>query len=194
MAVVPATITPITREQAAAGLLASWPEVDRETAAQLLALMWIETGGGQKAVQFNPGNLSASETYPTLWRPPWYEVTPESADRLRRLHEAMLVGRAPKAFRAYPSWEHGFHDWVGFLQRNYKPLLAAAATGDVATFRAELERKYSLDYGPEHDAGLARARDSFRELVSSQPAPKPAESSFDLRKIALLYLTLKGLH
>lgn len=193
MAEVPRTVTPITRQEAADLLIKHFPAVDRETAALLLALMFIETGGGLKAIQHNPGNVTAKEDYPTLWRPPWYEVTPESADRLRKLHELMLKGRAPKAFRAYPSWDAGMDDWVGFLRVNYEPLLAAASTGDVPTFRAELARKYAADYTPAHDRGLTQLRDSFRPLVSSQPAPQPHSAPFDLSKIAMLYLTLKGL-
>jgi hypothetical protein len=197
MSEVPATRTPITRPEAATALLHAWPDIDRETAAMLLALVWMETGQGHNAVQHSPGNISAGEEYPSLWRPPWYaEPTAETSPKLVRLHELMLAGRAPKAFRAYPSWEAGFANFRVFLLQNYEPLLAAAATGDVSRFRAELARKYSGDYTPAHDKGLTQHRDAFRELVSSQPAPKSAPGSFDfggLKGLAMAYLALKGL-
>jgi hypothetical protein len=201
MSEVPATRTPITREQAAAALVAAWPDVDRETAAMLLALAWMETGQGHNAVQHSPGNITAGEEYPSLWRPPWYpEPTPETPAKLVRLHELMLAGRAPKAFRAYPNWEAGFSNFRTFLLQNYERLLAEASTGDVSRFRAELARKYSGDYTPAHDKGLTQHRDAFAPLVSSQPAPKsgstPGNPGFDfgsLKGLAMAYLALKGL-
>lgn len=185
--VVPATKTPIGREDAARALLAAWPELDREQAALFLALMWIETAQGHSAVQFNPGNLSASETtwHGKAWRPPWYELTgPNPEPRLVKLHELMLQGKAPKAFRAYDTWEAGFRDWASNLKSSgYAPLREAASSGDVARFVAELGRRYAADYTSAHVKGLTQFRDSFRPLVIMQPAPKPTSSGFDLSKI-----------
>lgn len=173
MIVVDAKRTPIEQADAAFELLEAFPNVDRETAAMLLSLVWIETAQGRSVIQHNPGNLTASDRYPGLaWRPPWFEVDESDEPRMHRLHQLMLEGKAPKAFRAYRTLKDGFADFVRLLStRPYAPLLSEARTGDVSRFRAELARRYSADYTPAHDRALTQFRDAFRPFVAEQPAP-----------------------
>lgn len=178
MIIVPVQRTPLDETEAAFELLEALPELDREQAALLLALIWIETGGGGLN-NHNPGNVTANDRWPgRAWRPPWFEVNEQSSDRMKRLHQLMLEGKAPKAFRGYTSATEGFQDFARVLKSSFAPLLAAASTGDVATFRAELARKYSADYTPAHDRTLAQFQERFRPLVSHLPpasvAPAPS--------------------
>lgn len=193
MQIVPATRTPLTREGAAEGLLKAWPELDREAAASLLALIWIETGAGAHAVQHNPGNITPKQPYGgDAWRPPWFEVGPDSEPRLLKLHELMLQGKAPDAFKAYPNWHEGFVDFRMFLDRDsYKPLLEAASSGDMARFRAAIAQRYSADYTAAHENSLRSVRPQFVPLVSMQPAPKQSFFSGETGNLGLVLLLLK---
>lgn len=171
MIIVPVERTPLDQTEAAFELLEAFPELDQEQAALLLSLIWLETGSGGLN-NHNPGNVTANDRWPgRAWRPPWFEVTEQSSERMRRLHELMLQGKAPKAFRAYTSASEGFQDFATVLKRDFPALLVAASTGDVPTFRKELARKYSADYTPRHDAALTQFRDQFRPLVSHLTAP-----------------------
>src|SRR5262245_41566242 len=105
MIIVPPNRTPMGPEAAKAALVDAFPSIDRETAALLLALIWIETRQGSSVVQHNPGNLSASERYQgKAWRPPWFAIDESSSERMKRLHQMMLEHKAPSAFRAYDSF------------------------------------------------------------------------------------------
>lgn len=196
MIVVPEHTTPITTTAARDALIEAFPDVDRETAALLLSLIWVESGGGDLQNN-NPGNLSASPNFPgRAWRPPWFEVSEdEPSEKLKRLHQLMIEHKAPEAFRAYKSISEGFADFVRLLRRpEYAPLLAAGATGDVPTFRAELARRYSADYTPDHDRALKQFQDLFRPLVSSQPAPATnAGLAVPNGKALLFYLVMKAM-
>jgi len=152
MQVVPATPTPITPEQARVALVAAMPGIDRETGSLLLALVWIETGRGH-LMNWNAGNISAGPQWPgNAWRPPWFEASDAaSSPKLLELHERMLHGTAPSAFRAYGSLLEGFQDFARVLRSQFPSVLAAAATGDARAFVQALhDSGYSRDYSPAH--------------------------------------------
>jgi hypothetical protein len=169
MRIVPAVHTPMAAEHARDALLAAMPKLDRESAALLLSLVWVETGRGG-LLNWNAGNLSANDAWPgDAWRPPWYLNTgdPRWAD----LHDRMLKGTAPSAFRGYATAAEGFADFARVLEHTFPTVLAAAATGDPAVFvRALHDSRYSQDYSPAHISTFAQLRHSFEPLVSHLPA------------------------
>jgi len=128
----------------------------------LMALVWIETARGASVQNNNLGNISAGRSWPNdAWRPPWFDLEGGTAatDRNVALHEAMLRGQAPEAFRAYTSLEMGALDFVRTLKGSFPEVLAAAQSGDATAFRDALAQKYSKDYRntpPENFAQLAR--------------------------------------
>lgn len=152
MRIVPAVPTPITAEQARVALVAAMPGIDRETGSLLLALVWIETARG-RLMNWNAGNISAGPQWPGLaWRPPWFEPSDAaSSPKLLELHDRMLHGTAPSAFRAYGSLLEGFQDFARVLKSTFPTVLAAARTGDARAFVAALhDSGYSRDYSPAH--------------------------------------------
>jgi len=173
MQVVPAVKTPLSAQQARDALTAAFPGLDRETAALLLALVWVETGRGG-LMNFNAGNISAGASYPgNVWRPPWFEINAQTAQHpeLVALHLRMKKGEAPSAFRAYGSAAEGFGDFVRVLQRQFQSVLAAASTGDPAEMvRALHDSGYSKDYNARHIGTFADLRSFFAPLVASLPA------------------------
>jgi len=151
MQIVPAVSTPITAEQARVALVAAMPGIDRETGTLLLALVWIETARGH-LMNNNAGNITASDKWPgDAWRPPWFDLSTATTPHLLELHEKMLHGQAPSAFRAYPSLLAGFQDFARVLQHQFKSVLEAARTGDARAFVTALhDSGYSRDYSPAH--------------------------------------------
>lgn len=151
MQIVPAVDTPISPEQARIALVAVMPGIDRDTGTLLLALVWIETAGGHLK-NFNPGNVTASDRWGGgAWRPPWFTVDASSPPLMQHLHDEMLHGKAPSAFRAYGSLLAGFQDFSRVLHGNFPTVLTAAKSGDAAAFvRALHDSGYSHDYGPAH--------------------------------------------
>lgn len=151
MLIVPAVTTPITAEQARVALVAAMPGIDGDTGTLLLALIWIETANGHLQ-NWNPGNITASDKWPgAAWRPPWFTVDASSPPIMVHLHELMLRGKAPSAFRAYDSLLEGFLDFARVLRSMFPSVLAAAATGDAAKFVTALhDSGYSKDYSPAH--------------------------------------------
>lgn len=156
----------------------------RELAELMLAQHWLETGRDKSMYHFNWGNLSAGSSWEgDVWRPTWYEVGPDSSARDRRLHELMLEGKVPSAFRAYPSAEAGVRDYIALLRKpRFQPMLRAAATGDVQAFaRAIHDTGYCPDCEPvstsktlsalRHDI---RERGLFADLPSGG-APKKSD-------------------
>lgn len=175
MKVVPRQTTRLEADETRDALLLAWPEVDRETAASLLSLLWVETGRGASCQNWNVGNLSASPRYPgDVWRPPWFEMTESSTERDARLHQKMLAKQAPEAFRSYRSLTEGMRDFVRLIRLpQYRPVLEAAQTGEILPFVKALSQKYSADYSPDHWPAFSDCRQVFVPLVSHLPAPKP---------------------
>lgn len=190
MVIVPTVSTPISAEHARDALLAASPGLDRESAALLLALIWIETGRGH-LLNHNAGNITASASWPgAAWRPPWF--SPEQTDpRMAALHEKMIAGQAPSAFRAYNSASEGFADFVRVLKSQFKSVLEAAASGDPADFvKALHDSRYSTDYNASHIGPIASLRDLFVPLVAHLPASSSAGAGVGLAVVAALGLYL----
>jgi len=172
--IVPKVTTPLEPDAVRDSLLKAWPSIDRETAASLLSLIWVETGRGRSCHNWNVGNLSASETYPgPKYRPAWYTIGPDSSERMKRLHQMMLEKKAPSAFRAFPTLSHGMADYVSLLRKPlYAPVLEAAATGEIIPFVKALSQRYSKDYGSAHWPAFSDCREVFKPMVAHLPAPK----------------------
>lgn len=169
--VVPAKTTSVSKEQALAALQRAWGPLTRELAQSLLSLVWIETGGGNLK-NWNPGNISASDSYSgMLWRPPWYpEPTDETPQKYRDLHRAMLNKTAPSGFRAYATIDQGFADFVNQLRHSFPEVVAAAQHGTADQFRQALSQKYSHDYrNPQSTATFEKLRASFAPVVAHLP-------------------------
>lgn len=139
MAEVPATATPLAPEQTAPAFIRAWARVfpksmpSRSQAEWLLALLWNENARGRAIIQHNWGNLS---THPSrggdYWRPPWFDRAKiEAMDEPRRsqmlhIHERMLEGQEPEAFRAWPDQETGARQWISSLKRTFPSILRAS--------------------------------------------------------------------
>lgn len=169
MRIVPAVVTPISAEHARDALAAAMPGIDRESAALLLSLIWVETARGH-LMNWNAGNITASAAWAgDAWRPPWF--APSEDPRLAALHERMLAGTAPSAFRAYNSATEGFADFAHVLQRQFSSVLEAARSGNPAAFVQALhDSGYSRDYTLAHVPTFAQLRELFAPLVSHFPA------------------------
>lgn len=148
MIVVPRKNTPLTMEQIKTAVANTWDgDLSQNELANLSALVAIETGRGKSVQNHSPGNVTAAQSYPGMvWRPPWFELTPSSSDRDIRLHELMLKGQAPSAFRAYNSFQEGFADWRKMLEKSFPEVLAAAKGSAGEQFGNALAQKYSGDY------------------------------------------------
>lgn len=170
MHVVPAVATQISAEHARDALRASMPGIDRESAALLLALIWVETGQGAACFNWNVGNITASDAWPGgAWRPPWFSDV--STPKLAELHARMLAGQAPSAFRAYDSAPEGFADFVRVLKAQFPSVLEAARSGDAAAFVSALhDSRYSTDYTARHIPTFRDLSAHFASLVASFPA------------------------
>lgn len=164
------TPTPLTREQTAARFLPAYRAVfgadpDRNRAALLLALAWLENANGQSFIRYNWGNLSTKPLDSVAyWRPPWWDIAeveampdgPKKA-RLLDVRARMLAGTAPEAFRAFDSHEQGLAAWLELLKRRPQ-ILEAASSGDAVRFaRAIYETRYCPD-AECRDAGPSYAR------------------------------------
>lgn len=180
MHIVPTVTTPISAEQARAALLAVMPGTDGDTATLLLALIWIETANGHLQ-NFNPGNITASDRWEgAAWRPPWFLVDASSQPIMVRLHEAMLRGKAPSAFRAYGSLLEGFQDFARVLKSTFPTVIAAAGTGDAAKFVAALhDSGYSHDYTPAAVPHMVHLQQQLAPLFAGFPkSPNASHALF----------------
>lgn len=196
MQIVPAVRTALSAQQALDALLAAMPGLDRESAALLLSLVWVETGAGG-LMNFNAGNISAGERFAgNAWRPPWFnlalvEALPEGANktRLRETHFRMLAGQAPSAFRAYSSAAEGFADFARVLGAQFRSVLEAAATGRAAAFVTALhDSGYSRDYNAAHIPTFVKLQHQFEPLVAHLPAGGAAAG------VGVLLAALAGLY
>jgi len=171
MQIVPAVSTPITAEQATVALVAAMPGIDRETGTLLLSLVWIETARGH-LMNFNAGNITASDKWPgNAWRPPWFELSTANTPHLLELHEKMLHGQAPSAFRAYGSLLEGFQDFAHVLRAQFKSVLEAARSGDARAFVTALhDSGYSRDYSPAHVPSMTSLQAELGPHFASFPS------------------------
>lgn len=185
--IVPATVTHLTALEALGSLLTVMPNLSRQSATLLLALIWVETGRGN-VVQHNVGNLTAGASWTgAVWRPPWFELKPDASPRLQTLHALMLQGKAPSAFRAYETSEAGFRDFANVLNRQFPEVLAAATTGSADQLVNALKRRYSADYGKSHVQTFQRLQAEFAPLTAGMPAGTVAPAGANLSALALLF-------
>ena len=173
--VVPRTPTPIAQASlpgliadAFAGESLPLPGIARMMLAVLSA---IETARGRATNNHNIGNITASETYTgAIFRPAWFELDPgalqrgEINPRLVFLHGEMLANRAPRAFRAYASFDEGARDFARVLVRSFPEVLRAATTPNAENFRAALAQKYSRDYAKRPEETAKSLRQLMKEF------------------------------
>ena len=199
MQVVAAVSTPISAEHARDALVAAMPGIDRESAALLLSLIWVETGRGNLQ-NWNAGNITAGPQWTGMaWRPPWFEDTHGTwagNPKLTDLHDRMLAGTAPSAFRAYNSATEGFADFVRVLHNNFASVLDAARSGDPATFVQALhDSGYSRDYTAAHIPTFTSLRAMFAPLVVHLPEGAGVEAGIGgaLAFVAAIWLGSRAL-
>ena len=183
MNVVARKSTPMSVAEVAPLFVRVWRETVgaepfRELAGLVLALAWIETAAGKSIQNFNFGNISASSRWDgDAWRPSWFEVNDASSERDKALHEAMVKGQAPQAFRAYPTADAGMRDFVRVLRGTFPEVLNAAEGGDAEKFRQAISLKYSKDYARNPAAvtsNLSKLRDSFGKALDALALPSKA--------------------
>lgn len=176
---VPATRTPVTQAQAASyvidGLRA---KLNREPTEQEAVFTWalamVETANGQSVIQNNAGNVSCYDDgrgwSGDFWRPPWFSE--QHDPKYSSLHAAMLAGKAPRAFRAYPSQKAGWGDFAREVARR-KSLLDAMNADDPAQVVQQLhDTNYSKDYGEKHVATFSRLAETARTAGWFAALPK----------------------
>lgn len=165
MAEVAAIPTPITEESAVGVLSELFPIFLNQSppealAVYTLALAWIETGRGQKINNNNAGSVSCRDDGAfDFWRPPWFSGDNPS---YAALHQAMLDGKAPRAFRSYESAMEGWNDFLREVLRRKSLVAAMLADDPSAIVRALVETKYSIDYKPQHAETFRSLAKEFR--------------------------------
>jgi hypothetical protein len=132
----------------------------------LMALIWLETDRGLAIIRNNVGNLMAkylpanggqevSVFAGEFWRPDWW------FDESHPTHAAMMAGKEPSAFRAYPTAQDGYLDYVALLlSAKNAPVIAAAMADDPVAFVRALKKTYSAGY-------TDNVADSIRSLVAA---------------------------
>lgn len=126
-------------------LLSFTDSATREQASLLLAQLMLEVANGAACYNWNVGNITSDETG-TFYRPVWFTVNEDSSARMKELHEAMLRGQAPRAFRAYSALEGGIYDYLRVLQHNFRSLWDASLTGDPNEFGSAIKTsRYTPD-------------------------------------------------
>jgi hypothetical protein len=188
MRIVPEASTPLSLEHQRDALAASMPGIDRESAALLLALVQVETGGVPS--NNNMGNITANARWEgDAWRPPWFEPN-QTNPKLAALHDRMIKGEAPSAFRSYPTAAAGFADFARVLHSTFPSVLEAAKTGDPRAFVLALhDSGYSRDYSAAHIPTFVSLRDRLAPLVEHLP-PAPHGAPWVAAAGALLALVI----
>ena len=143
---VPLTATPLAPEQTSAALLDAWRRVfggrpTRSQAEWLLSFLWNENRKGQSIIQHNWGNLSTKNFNAPYWRPPWYRLEEiEQMSEPRRstmlaIHQRMLEGKEPEAFRAFEDHATGAQIWLERLRERFPEILTAAQHGSAVALQ-----------------------------------------------------------
>lgn len=177
---VPRTRTPISAELAAASLQsaleAAGETPNRDECQLLLAQVWFETGRGKECDNRNVGNIMAGPKWGgDFFRPAWFEVDASSTPKLVQLHELMLKGEAPNAFRSYDDVTHGFSDYVAQLMHTFPSILAAARAGDAQTMGTAIRTSgYTPDAPSSMGSTLASLQREFEAKGLFHSLPKAA--------------------
>lgn len=181
MNIVQRVPTPVTDTEALRIMSQDWPTVFSEAPvpdalALVLALVWIETARGTRCFNNNLLNISAGDQWPNdAWRPPWFDFDAGTnvTERNIKLHELMLQGKAPKAFRSYPSLDAGALDGLRTLKGHYPSVVAAAKTGSADKFRVALSQLFSADYSNVHATDtLATFQNQFLATMGEPAKPE----------------------
>lgn len=211
MAEVPATATPLAASETAPAFLTAWAQVfggapTRSQAEWLLAFLWNENAKGRAFIQHNWGNLSTSGNSGDYWRPPWFdpakfELLPEPKRSLyRSIHERMLRGEEPSAFRAFSSHEIGAIVWLERLRDNFPSILEASRKNSaVAMQDAIFQSHYCTSPGcrtnaPSYKAlrDEVRAMGLFDELAGSSSSSSSSKGSGGAFAVVLLGAVVIG--
>lgn len=144
-----------------------------------LAQLWFENDHGRAVYQYNWGNISAPEPGPSsswkgdIYRPPWFEDKSDQSSmgpwgeggKMAKLHQAMLDGKAPRAFRAYLGHPEGMDGFLSVLEHRYPLLVAAANAGDAQAYGRAAR---TSGYCPDCPGTLGNTLESLRaELRAS---------------------------
>lgn len=142
--------------------LPSWVELPhRRQAALLLGQLMLETDNGHAMDNNNPGNITTPSERAPFFRPAWFTVNEQSSARMKELHELMLKGKAPRAFRAYETLTDGLRDYLHQLQKSFPTLLKASGTGDPTKFAEAIKSsRYTPDINPR---AVARSLATLQE-------------------------------
>lgn len=186
MNIVQRVPTPVTDTEALRIMSQDWPSVFSEAPTPnalslVLALVWIETARGTRCFNNNLFNISAGDQWPNdAWRPPWFDFDGGTnvTQRNIQLHELMLKGKAPKAFRSYTSLDAGALDGLRMLKAQYPDVVTAAKTGSADKFRIALSAMFSKDYSnPDAASTLATFQNQFLAAMGEPPRqPEPVTS------------------
>lgn len=187
------TSTPFKLQDAAQavadGLLLLGEQATQEQAGLLLAQVALETAQGKACNNNNPGNITANDkTYTgSYFRPLWFEPDANASARIKQLHELMVQGKAPRAFRAYSTLREGFLAYFRELEHDFKSLLAASRTGDPQDFADAIRSSgYTPDAPDSTASSIAKLQSEFINkgwfatlpLLQPQPDSPGAGSSF----------------
>lgn len=204
--VVPAVATPMTFEEVAPAFGDAYEKVTgeplpRTLGESFLILSAVETGRWKSLKNYNFGNITPGSTWDgDVWRPPWFAPpTADTSKRYRELHEAMLKGQAPSAFRAYDTPEAGAFDYIAFLlnedggnQPDYSRVIQAMRVGDDKGIVDALHATgYSKDYGPKHYPtfeSLRREVNSINLSFSDSEPPRGGAPFVEPRLMAYVIL------
>ena len=157
---VPRVLTTFRVQDMAGELAISLTGFDphQDMAALMLAQISLETAGGAKCSNHNVGNISSSDTVAAdYFRPPWFTVDDSSSPKLKELHQGMLDGKVPRAFRSYADFFAGVADYVAVA--NKLGVLEAARSGDATQVATAIKHAYTPD-SPVRDT--AKSLDSLR--------------------------------
>lgn len=119
----PASLDDLARRLEGKGL-------SRRQRCHMLAQIAIETAQGRSIQNNNVGNLivsSAQLTSRPFWRPSWFELDEQSSERDIELHQLMIEGKEPQAFRAYGSLDEGLADYLRMVRSSFPSLLSAGS-------------------------------------------------------------------
>jgi hypothetical protein len=167
---VPLIRTPVSEHDAASALVAALAALaehpHQREAELLLAQLWLETGRGNACCNFNVGNISASDRYEGgAFRPPWFVIDASSGPLMVNLHNEMLKGRVPRAFRAYATLEAGMGDYVNQIFHTFHTIVDAARLGDAEAMAAAIK---TSRYTPDAPLGTGRSLDSIAKEFASR--------------------------
>lgn len=171
MGEVPATATPLGAAEQVPIFLDAWASVfgdqpARSQAEWLLGgLLWNENAKGRAIIQHNWGNLSSTGKSGDFWRPPWFDQAKidqmEGARqrRMQRLHDRMVRGEEPSAFRAWPDHATGARVWLSRLRDTFPGILRAAKRNSArALAKAVFRSRYCVSPACDSAANVEQRR------------------------------------